>query len=93
MRPGPDSIPAFTILFGGYCLPSAHAVNAYKLLIVDEIGYLPMRPQLANLFLQIVARRCECSALILTSNLTFGSRDRQAQAGILSGEVARDRHQ
>src|SRR5262249_30736358 len=51
------------------------AVNAYKLLIVDEIGYLPMGREQANLFFQVVARRYERGALILTSNLTFGSWD------------------
>src|SRR3984893_16730627 len=51
------------------------AVNAYKLLIVDEIGYLPLSREQANLFFQIVARRYECGAMILTSNLTFGSWD------------------
>jgi DNA replication protein DnaC len=33
------------------------AVNAYKLLILDEIGYLPMSREQANLFFQVVARR------------------------------------
>jgi DNA replication protein DnaC len=51
------------------------AVNAYRLLIVDEIGYLPMGREQANLFFQVVARRYERGALILTSNLTFGSWD------------------
>ena len=30
------------------------AVNAYKLLIIDEIGYLPMSREQANLFFQVV---------------------------------------
>ena len=51
------------------------AVNAYRLLIVDEIGYLPLSCEQANLFFQIVARRYECDAMIFTSNLTFGSWD------------------
>jgi DNA replication protein DnaC len=33
------------------------AVNAYKLLIIDEIGYQPMSREQANLFFQVVARR------------------------------------
>jgi len=49
------------------------AVNAYKLLIIDEIGYLLMSREQANLFLQVVARRNERGAMILTSHLTFGS--------------------
>ena len=51
------------------------AVNAYKLLIIDEIGYLPMSREQANLFFQVVAQRYERGPMILTSNLTFGSWD------------------
>ena len=56
------------------------AVNLYGLLIVDEIGYLPLGREQANLFFQVVAKRYEKGAMILTSNLTFGSWD-QAFAG------------
>src|SRR6202046_4411730 len=55
-------------------------VSVYKLLIIDEIGYLPLAREQANLFFQVVARRYEKGATILTSNLTFGSWD-QAFAG------------
>ncbi|MDH3236666.1 MAG: IS21-like element helper ATPase IstB [Alphaproteobacteria bacterium] len=50
-------------------------VAAPKLLIVDEIGYLPFGREQANLFFQVVARRYEKGSLILTSNLAFGSWD------------------
>jgi hypothetical protein len=51
-----------------------HAVNGYRLLIVDEVGYhLPMSREQAKLFIQAVARRYERSSMILTSNVTFGS--------------------
>ena len=56
------------------------AVNIYRLLIIDEIGYLPMGREQANLFFQVVSKRYERGAMILTSNLTFGSWD-QAFAG------------
>jgi DNA replication protein DnaC len=55
-------------------------VSIYKLLIIDEIGYLPLAREQANLFFQVVAKRYEKGAMILTSNLTFGSWD-QAFAG------------
>lgn len=55
-------------------------VNVHKLLIVDEIGYLPMDREQANLFFQVIAKRYERGSVILTSNLTFGSWD-QAFAG------------
>jgi len=43
----------------------------YKLLIIDEIGYLPMDVHGANLFFQLIARRYEKSSTIFTSNKTF----------------------
>ncbi|WP_068465385.1 IS21-like element helper ATPase IstB [Hyphomicrobium sulfonivorans] len=50
-------------------------VASPKLLIIDEIGYLPFGREQANLFFQIVARRYEKGTMILTSNLAFGSWD------------------
>ena len=43
----------------------------YRLLIIDEIGYLPMDIQGANLFFQLIARRYEKTSTIFTSNKTF----------------------
>jgi DNA replication protein DnaC len=60
---------------GRYRQAMHRAVNAYKLLIIDEIGYLPMSREQANLFFQVVAQRYERGSMILTSNLTFGSWD------------------
>jgi DNA replication protein DnaC len=51
------------------------AVGSPKLLIIDEIGYLPLGREQANLFFQVVARRYEKGSLILTSNFAFGSWD------------------
>lgn len=42
-----------------------------SLLIVDEIGYLPITPGGANLFFQLVNQRYEKGAMILTSNRGF----------------------
>jgi DNA replication protein DnaC len=50
-------------------------VNPYRLLIIDEIGYLPMSQEQANLFFQVIARRYEKGSMILTSNLPFGQWD------------------
>src|SRR5437764_507817 len=47
---------------------------------LEEIGYLPLAREQANLFFQVIAKRYEKGAMILTSNLTFGSWD-QAFAG------------
>jgi DNA replication protein DnaC len=51
------------------------AVLAYRLLVIDEIGYLPMNREQANLFFQVIAKRYEKGALIVTSNLAFGQWD------------------
>ena len=42
-------------------------------LIVDEIGYLPIDRQGANLFFQLISRRYERGPMILTTNQSFGS--------------------
>jgi DNA replication protein DnaC len=47
----------------------------YRLLIIDEIGYLPMSREQANLFFQVIAKRYENGSLIVTSNLPFGQWD------------------
>jgi DNA replication protein DnaC len=39
-----------------------------KLLILDEIGYLPLDPLAANLFFQLVSRRYERGSILVTSN-------------------------
>lgn len=43
-----------------------------RLLIIDEIGYLPFSDTQANLFFQVIAKRYESESVILTSNLSFG---------------------
>jgi DNA replication protein DnaC len=42
-----------------------------SLLVVDEIGYLPITPGGGNLFFQLVNARYEKGAMILTSNRGF----------------------
>jgi DNA replication protein DnaC len=43
-----------------------------RLLILDEIGYMPLDKQQADLFFHVVAKRYEQGSVILTSNLSFG---------------------
>lgn len=50
-------------------------VNHPRLLIIDEVGYLPMEREQANHFFQVIANRYEHGATIVTSNLTFGQWD------------------
>src|SRR5580658_4688412 len=61
----------------------------FALLIVDEIGYLPVIPGGGNLFFQLVNARYEKGAMILTSNRGF------AEWGDIFGadtQAARQRH-
>jgi DNA replication protein DnaC len=44
-----------------------------KLLIVDEIGYLPIDRSAANLFFQLVSRRYERGSLLVTSNQSLSA--------------------
>jgi len=44
-----------------------------RLLIIDEIGYLPIDRLGANLFFQLISRRYERGPMILTSNQTFSA--------------------
>ena len=46
-----------------------------SILIIDEVGYLPLQGNQANLFFQVIAKRYEHGCVILTSNLSFGEWD------------------
>jgi len=41
-----------------------------QLLVIDELGYLPFEVDAAHLFFQLVSRRYEAGAILLTSNRT-----------------------
>jgi DNA replication protein DnaC len=47
------------------------AVLGPRLLVVDELGYLPFGRDEANLFFHVVAKRYERASTIVTSNLPF----------------------
>jgi DNA replication protein DnaC len=53
-----------------------------SLLVVDEIGYLPISPTGATLFFQLINRRYEHASTVLTSNKGF-----EDWGGILGDEV------
>ena len=50
-----------------YCMP--------RLLIIDEIGYVPVDTHGAHLLFQIISRRYERGSIVLTSNRGFGQWD------------------
>ena len=43
-----------------------------KLLIIDELGYLPFEPHASHLFFQLVSRRYERGSMLITSNRAVG---------------------
>lgn len=47
-------------------------IRRYKLIIIDEVGYIPFDHDAANLFFQLVASRYEQGSILITSNLPFG---------------------
>jgi DNA replication protein DnaC len=44
---------------------------AYKLLIIDELGYVPLSPTGAELLFEVFSQRYERGSTIVTSNLPF----------------------
>ncbi len=51
--------------------PELRRLERYGLIIVDELGYLPLERQAANLLFALVSRRYERGSLIVTSNRGF----------------------
>ena len=45
--------------------------SKYKVLIIDEIGYLPIDTDAANLFFQLISKRYEKHCTIITTNSNF----------------------
>jgi len=43
----------------------------YKLLIIDELGYVPLSPTGAELLFEVISQRYERGSIIVTSNLPF----------------------
>lgn len=49
--------------------------NKYKLLIIDEVGYLPIDSDEAKLFFQLIDKRYEKRSTIITTNISFDTWD------------------
>ena len=46
-------------------------LNRTSLLIIDELGYIPLNADAANLMFQLISTRYETGSVIITSNLEF----------------------
>ncbi len=49
--------------------------SKYLLLIIDELGYLPINKKDSNLFFQLIDMRYEKKSTILTTNMNFNEWD------------------
>ena len=47
----------------------------YKLLIIDELGYLPITKEESKLFFQLIDRQYEKHSTIITTNISFSQWD------------------
>ncbi|MEK4774592.1 ATP-binding protein [Bacillus cereus] len=67
---------ARTVREGGVGAPSAlGSLLHLSLSLIDEIGYLPIDPEDAKLFFQLIDMRYEKRSTILTTNVNFKSWD------------------
>jgi DNA replication protein DnaC len=57
------------------------------LLIIDEMGYLPVEAQVANYLFQVVARRYEQGSIIITSNKSFADWGEMLGDPVLAGAI------
>ncbi len=67
-----ELINRLTAAFSDYSL--AQAIKYYtspRLLVIDELGYIPIDKQGAEFIFQVVSQRYERGSIILTSNLAF----------------------
>lgn len=50
-------------------------ISGYKVLIIDELGYLPISKEDSKLFFQLIDRRYERNSTIITTNINFSQWD------------------
>jgi hypothetical protein len=56
------------------------------LLVIHEVGYIPLEAEAANLFFQLISSRYERASVIVTSNKPFGPAAKCSAFG--AGEVS-----
>jgi DNA replication protein DnaC len=47
--------------------------SKYKVLIIDEVGYLPIDTDASNIFFQLISKRYEKHSTIITTNKPFSN--------------------
>jgi DNA replication protein DnaC len=67
-----DIVNTLSAAQGAYMLPKA--LKQYllpRLLVIDELGYLPMDKRGADLLFQVISARYECGSIIVTTNTAY----------------------
>lgn len=59
----------------------------YKLLRIDEMGYLPFDEEGTHCFFQLISKRCEKSSTIFTSNKSYGQWGEIFQDNVIASAV------
>lgn len=59
----------------------------YRLLVVDELGYLPIDKEDSNLFFQLVDARYEKKSTIVTTNMNFNEWDGVFYDAVVAGAI------
>ncbi len=60
----------------------------YSLLIIDEMGYLPITKEDSKLFFQLVDKRYENKSTIITTNITFSKWNEIFQDPVIASAIA-----
>ena len=61
--------------------------TGYKLLIIDELGYLPITRDDSKLFFQLIDRRYERNSTIVTTNINFSQWDDIFGDSLIAGAI------
>ena len=61
--------------------------TSYDVLIIDEIGYLPIDQEDANLFFQLIDRRYEKKSTIITTNINFNKWDEVFKDPVIASAI------
>ena len=62
--------------------------SGYKLLIIDELGYLPISKEGSKLFFQLIDKRYERNSTIITTNINFSQWDETFGDPMIAGAIA-----
>jgi DNA replication protein DnaC len=63
------------------------SLSRLQLLIIDEVGYMPIDKDKANLFFQLISRRYESGSIILTTNMPFDQWDKVFGDSVISSAI------